>query len=92
METSAPWNEATAREFRLELARQGMTLSEMARKQPTERSSIWNKLYKNRKISVDDFASMSKALGLQPAEMFRQVEKTVNSADTHSTQRKESAE
>lgn len=64
------WSSAAASELRAEVARQQSSASQVASAADMDRSTVARKLNGSRAITLDEFAAMSRALAIDPSEMF----------------------
>lgn len=67
------WSEAAATELRAQMGRERANSHAVAKESGLSPSSVSRKLKGERAIDLDEFASMSAALNVQPSEMFRRV-------------------
>ncbi len=68
--TTETWSSAASAELRAEVARQQSSASQVASAADMDRSTVARKLNGSRAITLDEFAAMSRALAVDPSEMF----------------------
>ena len=67
------WNAAAAAELRAQMARSQTPATTVAARSDMSVASVHRKIKDERPITLDEFAAMSLALGIEPDEMFTTV-------------------